>query len=258
MYPLAVFFNRQTTDDMEYIGKEAAKEILRIIKEKSGDGVYLPLEGGNVTGTVYFGGSSSSYTTSGNFVIASGKTVRPAAKDSSASIGTSAYPWYNIYGNNFRVIGTGSDTKNYTTICYPVDSNGNYDASGYAITTANSIYVGGKLKVEGNIEGATFNGYTLVQSVFRTVTTGTSLTIDASKGYNYAITLSAVSTLSVTNVYDGWEACISVLNSSSADITQPLPNSSSWQCDAEELTLPAGKVAEISIKYMHGIYYVKI
>jgi hypothetical protein len=93
--------------------------------------------------------------------------------------------------------------------------------------------------------------------LFSNVVTCESLTIAAKSAYNYKVTLSAASTLSISGAYEGFECCISILNSSSSNITQPLPSGTGWQCDVEEITIEAGKIAEISVRYIHGIYYVK-
>ena len=49
---------------------------------------------------------------------------------------------------------------------------------------------------------------------------------------------------------------IDVKNASSSDITQPIPNATGWQCDETSITIAAGKIASISVRYVHGTYVV--
>ncbi|MCC8186503.1 MAG: hypothetical protein LIP08_03050 [Bacteroides sp.] len=56
---------------------------------------------------------------------------------------------------------------------------------------------------------------------------------------------------------EGFECILSILNSTSADITQAIPNATGWQSEEDSITLPAGEVTEISIRYIHGKYIVR-
>lgn len=88
------------------------------------------------------------------------------------------------------------------------------------------------------------------------VTTLTNLPVDK---YSIAATVSAASTISFASTpQDGMEYVIDIKNTSSSDITQPIPTDSNWQCDVNSVTLPAGKVASISIRYVHSIYCVRV
>ena len=88
------------------------------------------------------------------------------------------------------------------------------------------------------------------------VTTLTNLPVDK---YSIAATVSAASTISFASTpQNGMEYVIDIKNTSSSDITQPIPTDSNWQCDVDSVTLPAGKVASISIRYVHSIYCVRV
>ena len=57
---------------------------------------------------------------------------------------------------------------------------------------------------------------------------------------------------------DGMEYIIDILNNTNADIDQPLPNGDDWQVPKESITLVAGKVTEISVRYVFSKYVVKV
>lgn len=57
---------------------------------------------------------------------------------------------------------------------------------------------------------------------------------------------------------EGFECVISIYNSTSADITQPLPNAAPWQSEESSVVLTAGTVSEISIRYIHGKYIIRV
>ena len=56
---------------------------------------------------------------------------------------------------------------------------------------------------------------------------------------------------------EGREFMLDILNSTAADIEQPIPNASPWQSEDATVTLTAGKVTPISIRYVHGKYCVR-
>lgn len=56
---------------------------------------------------------------------------------------------------------------------------------------------------------------------------------------------------------EGFECMIDILNSTSADIEQPLPNATPWQSGDATVTLPAGDVTPISIRFIHGKYCIR-
>lgn len=88
------------------------------------------------------------------------------------------------------------------------------------------------------------------------VTTLASLPIDK---YSIKATVSAATTMTFASTpIEGMEFMIDVLNTSSADITQALPNGSGWQSSEESVTLTAGAVTPISVRYIHGIYCVRV
>lgn len=93
--------------------------------------------------------------------------------------------------------------------------------------------------------------------VFKDVTAVTSLTNLSIDNYSIKVTLSSASALSFASTpYEGWECMIDVKNSSSSAITQALPNASGWQCEDTSMTIAAGKIASISVRYVHGTYVV--
>lgn len=88
------------------------------------------------------------------------------------------------------------------------------------------------------------------------VTTLTSMPIDK---YNIKATVTEATTISFARIpAEGMEYMIEVLNSSSSDITQPIPTDSKWQSDYSEIVLTAGRVTSISIKYIHGKYLIRV
>ena len=91
----------------------------------------------------------------------------------------------------------------------------------------------------------------------KSVTTATTLTNLSIENYSIKVTLSAASALSFASTpYEGWECMIDIKNTGSSAITQALPNASGWQCDEESITIAAGKIASISVRYVHGTYVV--
>ncbi|MBC5632648.1 hypothetical protein [Parabacteroides hominis] len=91
----------------------------------------------------------------------------------------------------------------------------------------------------------------------KSVTTATTLTNLPIENYSIKVTLSAASALSFASTpAEGWECMIDIKNTGSSAITQALPNASGWQCDKESVTIAAGKIASISVRYVHGTYVV--
>lgn len=89
------------------------------------------------------------------------------------------------------------------------------------------------------------------------VTTATTLTNLSIENYSIKVTLSAASALSFASTpAEGWECMIDIKNTSSSDITQALPNATGWQCEDTSMTIAAGKIASISVRYVHGTYVV--
>ena len=56
---------------------------------------------------------------------------------------------------------------------------------------------------------------------------------------------------------EGREFMLDILNNTAADIEQPIPNADPWQSEDASVTLVAGKVTPISIRYVHGKYCVR-
>ena len=91
----------------------------------------------------------------------------------------------------------------------------------------------------------------------KSVTTATTLTNLSIENYSIKVTLSAASALSFASTpAEGWECMIDIKNTGSSDITQALPNATGWQCDEDSITIAAGKIASISVRYVHGVYVV--
>lgn len=91
----------------------------------------------------------------------------------------------------------------------------------------------------------------------KNVTVATTLTGLSIANYSIKVTLSAASALSFASTpYEGWESMIDIKNNGSSDITQALPNATGWQCDETSMTIAAGKIASISVRYVHGTYVV--
>lgn len=89
------------------------------------------------------------------------------------------------------------------------------------------------------------------------ITSATTLTNLSIDNYSIKVTLSSASALSFASApAEGWECMIDIKNSSSSNITQPLPNASGWQCDDTSIMIAAGKIASISVRYIHGTYVV--
>ena len=94
----------------------------------------------------------------------------------------------------------------------------------------------------------------------KNITTATTLTNLSIANYSIKVTLSSASALSFASTpAEGWECMIDIKNvegGGSGPITQPLPNASGWQCDETSLTIAQGKIASISVRYIHGTYVV--
>ena len=88
------------------------------------------------------------------------------------------------------------------------------------------------------------------------VTTLTSLPIDK---YSIQAKVTAATTLSFSSTpSNGMEYMIDILNNSSSDIIQSLPNTDPYQSNVDSITLPAGKVTSISVRYVFNKYIIKV
>ena len=91
------------------------------------------------------------------------------------------------------------------------------------------------------------------------VTTATTLTGLSVANYSIKVTLSAASALSFASTpVEGWECVIDIKNTLSSNITQAIPSGAAWQCDDTSVTLVAGKITSISVRYIHGVYMVRV
>lgn len=98
----------------------------------------------------------------------------------------------------------------------------------------------------------------VVPTVLNTVSSLTSIPIDK---YNIKFTYSRTSPIAISfasTPEEGAEYIISIYNSTSSNITQPIPNATGWQSSATSVTCPAGKITEVSIRYIFGKYIVRI
>ncbi len=92
---------------------------------------------------------------------------------------------------------------------------------------------------------------------FKDIFTATSLSNLPIAYYSIKVTLSSARALSFASTpYEGWECMIDIKNTGSSVITQALPNASGWQCDVASITINPGKIASISVRYVHGTYVV--
>ena len=57
---------------------------------------------------------------------------------------------------------------------------------------------------------------------------------------------------------EGFECIVSILNNTSTNIVQPLPNAAPWQTEDTSVELPSNKVTEISIRYVHDKYIIRV
>lgn len=90
----------------------------------------------------------------------------------------------------------------------------------------------------------------------KSVSTLTNLPVDT---YSIAATISEASTLSfVSTPQNGMEFMIDIKNESSSSITQNLPSDSNWQCNKSSVIIAAGKIAQVSVRYIHNIYCVNV
>ena len=91
---------------------------------------------------------------------------------------------------------------------------------------------------------------------YNSVTTLSSLPIDK---YGIQAKVTSATTLSFAGTpSNGMEYMIDILNNSSSDIVQTLPNTGSYQSNAESITLPKGKVTSISVRYVFSKFIIKV
>lgn len=91
---------------------------------------------------------------------------------------------------------------------------------------------------------------------YNSVTTLSSLPTDK---YSIQAKVTAATTLSFSSTpSNGMEYMIDILNNSSSDIIQSLPNTDPYQSNVDSITLPAGKVTSISVRYVFNKYIIKV
>lgn len=91
---------------------------------------------------------------------------------------------------------------------------------------------------------------------FNSVNTLASLPVDK---YGIQAKVTSATTLSFAGTpANGMEYMIDILNNSSSDIVQTLPNTGSYQSNAESITLPKGKVTSISVRYVFSKFIIKV
>ena len=91
---------------------------------------------------------------------------------------------------------------------------------------------------------------------YNSVTTLASLPTDK---YSIQAKVTAATTLSFSSTpSNGMEYMIDILNNSSSDIIQSLPNTGSYQSNVDSITLPARKVTSISVRYVFNKYIIRV
>lgn len=91
---------------------------------------------------------------------------------------------------------------------------------------------------------------------FNSVNTLASLPVDK---YGIQAKVTSATTLSFAGTpSNGMEYMIDILNNSSSDIVQTLPNTGSYQSNAESITLPKGKVTSISVRYVFSKFIIRV
>ena len=100
------------------------------------------------------------------------------------------------------------------------------------------------------------NIFDVVFRQYNSVTTLASLPTDK---YSIQAKVTAATTLSFSETpKNGMEYRIDILNNSSSDIIQSLPNTDPYQSNVDSITLPAGKVTSISVRYVFNKYIIKV
>ena len=152
---------------------------------------------------------------------------------------------YPIYNRQYSInISTKTLQKQISAFCY-LDDELEYVVADSERSLNKEVYI----PTKNNLP-------TYLFSNINEVTTLTSMPIDK---YNIKATVTGPTTISFSSIpVEGMEYMIEVLNSSSSDITQPIPTDSTWQSDYSNIVLTAGRVTSISIKYIHGKYLVRV
>lgn len=152
---------------------------------------------------------------------------------------------YSIYNHQYTIdVPTRTLLKQFSAFCY-LDEELTYATS----DSGRSVDVNVQIPTKNNLSTYLFTS-------LNKVTTLTSMPIDK---YNIKATVTGPTTISFSSIpAEGMEYMIEVLNSSSSDITQPIPTDSTWQSDYSNIVLTAGRVTSISIKYIHGKYLVRV
>ena len=140
-------------------------------------------------------------------------------------------------------------------------SKGTFTLSAYRdyYTTLYNYKITLKTKGSGSNVLCDNGNYVTPQSIVfkpKEVTTLSRLPID-----NHVIKVTVTQATSMSFALapmDGMEYIIDILNNTNANIDQPLPNGDDWQVPKESITLVAGKVTEISVRYVFGKYVVKV
>ena len=152
---------------------------------------------------------------------------------------------YPIYNRQYSInISTKTLQKQISAFCY-LDDELEYVVVDSERSLNKEVYI----PTKNNLP-------TYLFSNINEVTTLTSMPIDK---YNIKATVTEATTISfIGTPAEGMEYMIEVLNSSSSDITQPIPTDGTWQSDYSNIVLTAGRVTSISIKYIHGKYLVRV
>lgn len=165
--------------------------------------------------------------------------------------------------SNQLSVNTGGTTSTITINNVANATNATTATSANKLSTARNISLSGFVTGSTSFDGSkdvtintTINIFDAMFHQYNSVTTLTAMPIDK---YNIKATVTEATTISFAGTpAEGMEYMIEVLNSSSSNITQPIPNDSEWQSDYSEIVLTAGRVTSISIKYIHGKYLIRV
>lgn len=165
--------------------------------------------------------------------------------------------------SNQLSVNTGGTTSTITINNVANATNATTATSANKLSTARNISLSGFVTGSTSFDGSkdvtintTINIFDAMFHQYNSVTTLTSMPIDK---YNIKATVTEATTISFAGTpAEGMEYMIEVLNSSSSDITQPIPTDSEWQSDYSKIVLTAGRVTSISIKYIHGKYLIRV
>lgn len=135
-------------------------------------------------------------------------------------------------------------------------------ANGGNADTVNGFTVGTNVPADAKFTDTVYNDSAIRSEIAKAIkptliTQVSTLTSMPINNYSIKATVNANTAISFAQTpEEGMEYMIDIL--STAAFTQALPNSGGWQSNEGSLNVEAGKVASISIRYIHGIYVVRV